>query len=124
MCFFRRKKKKVELTEKEIKWNLLWDKYAEGTLEHNYFVLCDYHAGVNGEGHHCFLDNNSETLQDYTQALKALLPNDFFAKFQKACEAYADDTDVEKMCAEADDYFYKNEQVIIDLLQSYADTLE
>lgn len=108
-----------------MKWNILWDRYANGSSDNDYFVLCDYHSGVNGGGHHCFLDNNAENLQNYPEALKVLLPNDFFAEFQKACEAYIrDDADVENICDEADDYFYANEQVIVDLLQSYADTLE
>ncbi len=122
--FFNRRKKKKKLTETETKWNLLWDKYADGSLESNYFMLCDYHAGVNGGGHYCFFDNKSENLSDYVQALKLLLPSDFFAELNKAYEAYVNNCDVEKVCDSADDYFYKNQQVIDNLLQSYADTLE
>ncbi len=122
--FFKRRKKKFFLSEKEIKWNLLWDKYADGTLEYNYYVLCDYHAGVNGEGHYGFFDNNSENLPQYVTALKSLLPDEFFAEFYKAYEAYVNDDDTDSVCDAADDYFYENEQTIIDILQSYADSLE
>lgn len=120
---FGRKKKKTCPTEQELKWNLLWEKYADGSLEHDYFVLCDYHAGVNGGGHGCFLDNNSEHLTEYAESLKRLLPNAFFAEFQKACKAYLNDDNAEEMCDSADDYFYENEQVIIDILQNYANGL-
>lgn len=115
-----RKKKKPALTETELKWNLLWDKYADGSLEHNYDVLCDYYAGVNNGGHHCFLDNNTQRLPEYADSLKSLLPKDFFAEFYNAFTAYIQNNNVEKYCDSADDYFYKNENVIIDILQTYA----
>lgn len=122
--FFRfRKKKKVELTEEQKKWNLLWEKYADGSLEKDYFVLCDYHSGVNGGGHHCFLDNNEERLKEYSKSLKLLLPNDFFAEFYKAYTAYIKDEKVEEACDLVDTYFYKNEKIIISILQRYANTL-
>lgn len=116
-------KDKPRLSGKEIKWNILWNKYADGLLEYRYFVLCNYYAGVNGGGHSCFLDNNAPNLTEYAQALKSLLPNDFFEKFSKACDAYIHNDDVEKICDLADDYFYKNEQIIIDILQDYANGL-
>ena len=31
--------------------------------------------------------------------------------------------DIDKACDIADDYFYKNEQVVTDILQAYANTL-
>lgn len=124
MFFSFRKKKKFNLTEEQIKWNQLWDKYANGVLDENYYVLCDYHAGVNGGGHHCFLDNNAQSLLKYVKSLKILLPNNFFAEFNKAYTAYIDNNDVEKMCDLADNYFYENEQVIFDILQAYANSFQ
>lgn len=123
--FFRRcKKKKNVLTEKEIKWNLLWEKYAEGSLDKKYFILCDYHSGINGDGHYCFFDNKSDELSDYIKTLKILLPDEFFKVLFKAYEAYTNNQDVESMCDIADDYFYQNEQIIIDILQEYANGLD
>ncbi|MDE6302344.1 MAG: hypothetical protein K2M36_01985 [Clostridia bacterium] len=123
MLFKFRKMKKNKLSEKDIRWNKLWDMYADGSLESNYFALCDYHAGVNGEGHYCFFDNNVQRLADYVKSLNLLLPNEFFAQFNKAYEAYIQNIEAEKACDLADDYFYNNEQVIIDILQKYADSL-
>ncbi|MDE7395871.1 MAG: hypothetical protein K2M95_07120 [Clostridiales bacterium] len=124
MFFGFRKKKKHTLTEKEKKWNLLCDKYADGSLEENYFILFDYHAAINGEGHHCFFDNKSQNLTHYVNTLKTLLPNDFFAEFFKAYTAYiSDDSNIENICDLADAYFYENENLIIDILQAYADSL-
>ncbi|MCM1195180.1 MAG: hypothetical protein NC099_06085 [Corallococcus sp.] len=117
------KKKKRCLTEREIKWNLLWQKYADGALDADYFVLCDYHAGVNGGGHYCFFDNKEQYLEQYAASLKRLLPTEFFAEFDKAYSAYVSDADAEKICDEADGYFYKNEQVVTDILQEYANSL-
>ena len=36
---------------------------------------------------------------------------------------YIDNQNVSEICDSADDYFYKNEQVIIDILQDYANSL-
>lgn len=123
MFFRRRKNTKTVLTEKEIKWNLLWEKYAEGSLDKKYFILCDYHSGINGDGHY-FFDNKSDELSDYIKTLKILLPDEFFKVLFKAYEAYTNNQNVESMCDLADDYFYQNEQVIIDILQEYANGLD
>lgn len=119
--FFHRKKKKIELTKEEIKGNLLWDKYANGTLDKDYDILCDYHP--EDEGHHCFLDNKEDDLSQYVTSLKVLLPEEFYNQFYKAYKAYIDDQNVSEICSSADDYFCKNEQVIIDILQEYANSL-
>lgn len=117
---FRKKKK---LSEQEVKWNLLWQKYADGNLEKSYYVLCDYHAGINGGGHNCYFDNKGEELPDYIQALKILLSDAFIEKLNCAYTAYIENTNADEMCDSADDYFYANEQEIIDILQSYANSL-
>lgn len=38
MFFYANENKKAVLTEKEIKWNLLWKKYAKGSIDKN--TLC------------------------------------------------------------------------------------
>ncbi len=98
MFFRRHKNKKNMLTEKEIKWNLLWKKYVEESLDKKYFILCDYHSGINGGGHYCFFDNKSDELSDYIKVLKILLPDEFFKVLFKAYEAYKNNQDVENMC--------------------------
>lgn len=87
-------------------------------------MLCDYHVGINGWGHYCFFDNKSDDLLDYIETLELLFPEEFYRTFYNAYEAYVNDQDVENMCDLTDDYFYQKEQVVIDILQEYADGLD
>lgn len=140
MCFGRRNKNQVELTQEEKNWNLLWDKYAANALDKPCELLCDYHSGVNGGGHYCFFDNNEQELDEYDEALRLLLPAEFFAVYETACNAYraewchaADNEntsgndmaiDTNTACDRADEYFYAHEDIVINLLQAYANELQ
>ncbi len=136
MCFGRRNKQKVELTQEEKNWNMLWDRYADDALDPRYQILCDYHSGINGGGHYCFFDNNEQELDEYTEVLQSLLPGKFFAVYNTACNAYkaewchaavdedATAIDTNTACDIADEYFYAHEDIVIDLLQAYANELQ
>ena len=45
------KKKKVKLTEKELKWNKLWELWAEGHIDSPYSELMTYQSEINNGGH-------------------------------------------------------------------------
>ena len=124
MLFGFKRKKKTELTEDQKKWNFLWEKYADGTLEEKYFVLCDYYSGINGGGHNCFFDNKEDDLPKYCELLKQVLPEILFDEFCKAYTAYIEDTNVEEACEAADSCFYKNEDGLTKILQTYANSLQ
>lgn len=120
-----KKKKKTELSLQELNMNRLWDIWASGELERsNYeiYVLCDYEAGVNGEGHSGFFFNNEEHLLDYHDVLLRLLPPDLKANFEQAFQAYGTDTE-EETCEIADSAFFANEQELKEILQEYANRL-
>lgn len=116
MCF-KRPVKDIVINESDVdSWNLLWEGYANGTLEEDLLVLCDYYSGINGEGHHCFFDNNSTELPNIIFSLKRQLPDNFYDILHKAYSSYCRELFVTKKCDRADRYFYKNEQVIVDIL--------
>ena len=119
---FRFFKKKAGLSEEQKRMNLLWENYASGELEEEdyaIFVLCDYEGGVNGEGHSGFFFNHEENLRKYDGALKSILPDELYANFLRACQSYGTEHE-DEVCECADDFFYENEQEIIDILQNYA----
>ena len=45
------KKKKVVLTEEQLKWNKIWDLWAEGEAESPYAELITYQSEINNGGH-------------------------------------------------------------------------
>ena len=68
---FRRKKNKditVEaLSEKDKKWNRMWDLWAEGEIESPYNELMTYQSEVNNGGHHQYFlntENNGDICKD------------------------------------------------------------
>lgn len=123
---FFNKTKKTKLPISEQKYNNLWDLYSNSELDdinHNIYVLCDYESGINGDGHSGFIFNNETCIIDYIDSLKQILPEDLYVNFINAYEAYGSD-DESDICDACDQFFYKNEQMVIDILQEYANTLE
>lgn len=125
---FSKKKKPVELTDEEKSLNKLWELYGSGELDdigHGIYCLCEYDSGVNGEGHSGFFYNsdNCDTLNDLIGTLKTVLPKSHCLNLMAAYEAYETDNE-DDVCEKADDFFYDNEEDILEILQSFADNLE
>lgn len=118
-------KKKTEISDDQIRLNRLWDLYASGELEEKnreVYFLCDYEAGVNGEGHSGFCFNNEANLSAYQDALQKLLPDELYGNFLNATQSYTTDIE-EEVCEAADDYFYQHEEKVIAILQEFANKL-
>ena len=49
------KKKKVELTEEQLKWNKMWDLWTDGEAESPYAELMTYQSEINNGGHGQYL---------------------------------------------------------------------
>ncbi len=119
------KGRNYELSSADKNWNALWEKYGNGELEEynkGIFALCDYDSGVNGGGHSGFFCNNEDNLQFYYDELGKILPADLFLNFKKAFQSYDTESE-EEMCNKADDCFYENEQLILDILQYFANKM-
>ena len=126
------KKKKVELTEEQQKWNKMWELWAEGEVFSPYAELMTYQSEINNGGHDQYFVNveNTGDLQKELSVLVNILPPRLISNLQKAYEAYLvleeteGDEQAEATLEQCDDVFYENEEEINSKLQSYADKMQ
>ncbi|MBQ3547605.1 MAG: DUF4375 domain-containing protein [Clostridia bacterium] len=125
------KKKKVELTEEELKWNKMWELWTEEKTKSPYTELMTYQSEINNGGHSqyfCNVDNVSD-LKKEMSALEEILTPLLRENLQKAYKAdlileEKEDEEAEEILDQCDDVFYENEEQINRILQEYANTLE
>jgi len=124
--FFKRKK--VELTAEQRKWNKMWDLWVEGKAASPYAELMTYQSEVNNGGHDQYFTNveNTGDLKKEMAALASILPQKLVSNLQKAYEAYltSEEEIAEEISEQCDDLFYENEGEINRLLESYAAKVE
>ena len=124
--FFKRKK--VELTEEQRKWNIMWDLWVEGKAASPYAELMTYQSEVNNGGHDQYFTNveNTGDLKKEMAALASILPQKLVSNLQKAYEAYltSEEEKAEEISEQCDDLFYENEEKINRLLEAYAAKVE
>ncbi len=125
------KKKRVELTEEQLKWNKMWELWAEGHTDSPYAELMTYQSEINNGGHSQYFDNVSNTndLQKEMLSLETILPSQLRETLEKAYEAYLaleenDDEKAEEILEQCDDLFYENEEEINHILEEYAAKIE
>ena len=126
------KKKKVELTEEQQKWNKMWDLWAEGDTISPYAELMTYQCEINNGGHDQYFTNveNTSDLQKEMSELVNVLPKKLISNLQKAYEAYLvleekeEDEKAEEVLELCDDVFYENEEEINRILEEYAAKME
>lgn len=84
------KKKKVELTEAQLKFNKMWELWAEEKAESPYAELMTYQSEVNNGGHSQYFCNveNVGDLQKEMAELGRVLPFDLNENLQKAYQAH------------------------------------
>ena len=125
------KKKKVELTEEQLKWNKMWELWTEEKTKSPYTELMTYQSEINNGGHSqyfCNVDNVSD-LKKEMSALEEVLTPLLRENLQKAYKAdlileEKEDEEAEEILDQCDDVFYENEEQINRILQEYANTLE
>ena len=125
------KKKKVELTEEQLKWNKMWELWTEEKTKSPYTELMTYQSEINNGGHSqyfCNVDNVSD-LKKEMSALEEILTPLLRENLQKAYKAdlkleEKEDEEAEEILDQCDDVFYENEDQINHILQEYANTLE
>lgn len=123
------KKNKVELSEQQIKWNRMWEQWANGQTESPYTELMNYHGEINNGGHCQYFTNveNTGDLQKEMSALGDVLSAELTNNLQKAYNAYlileekdGDETS-EEILKECDCIFFENEEEINRILENYAE---
>ena len=125
------KKKKVELTEAQLKFNKMWELWTEEKAESPYAELMTYQSEVNNGGHSqyfCNVENVGDLQKELTE-LGRVLPFDLNENLQKAYQAHLileknEDEKAEEIMERCDDAFYENEQIINQLLEKYAEKIE
>ena len=126
------KKKKVELTEEQLKWNKMWELWTEEKTKSPYTELMTYQSEINNGGHSQYFCNveNVSDLQKEMAALGEILTPLLNKNLKKAYKAHLileekeDDEKAEEILEQCDDIFYANEEQINHILKEYAKTLE
>ena len=122
------KKKKVELTEEQRKWNKMWELWAEDHADSPYAELMTYQSEINNGGHAQYF-TNIENLHKEMLSLETILPSKLRETLEKAYRAYLtleekDDEKAEGILEQCDDLFYENEDEINHILEEYADRIK
>ena len=126
------KKKKVELTEEQLKLNKMWELWTEEKVKSPYSELMTYQSEINNGGHSqyfCNVENVSDLKKEMT-VLEEILTPSLSKNLQKAYKAHLileekeDDEKAEEILDQCDGVFYENEEQINRILQEYANTLE
>ena len=126
------KKKKVELTEEQLKWNKMWELWTEEKVDSPYAELMTYQSEINNGGHDQYFTNveNTGDLQKELTTLEKILSSKLKANLKKANKAYLvleekeDDEKAEETLEQCDYVFYENEEEINRLLEEYACQIE
>ena len=118
-----------ELTEEDKKWNKMWELWTEGEAISPYAQIMEYSGEVNNGGHAQYFSNLGDLnlLEENIKVLLTSLPELFTKNLEKAYKLYLKDEfarKTEKIMNKCDKMFYKNEEVINNMLKEYASTLE
>ena len=126
------KKKEVQLTDEQKKWNKMWELWTEGEADSPYAELMTYQSEINNGGHDQYFLNvgNTGDLQKEMSVLESVLSAKLKNNLQKAYKAYLvleekeDDEKAEEIMEECDDVFYENEEEINHMLEEYSAKIE
>lgn len=129
MGFFDLFKKKKKLTIDELKWNKMWDLWAEEKVISPYAELMTYDSEINNGGHMQFFENVSSTddLPKTISALYTILSDVLKENLENAYNAFLEhgkDSDaLDEILSQCDDVFYENDNEIDLILKEYAKTI-
>lgn len=126
------KKKEVQLTDEQKKWNKMWELWTEGHADSPYAELMTYQSEINNGGHDQYFLNieNTGVLQKEMSVLETVLSAKLKNNLQKAYKAYLvleekeDDETAEEIMEKCDDMFYENEDEINHILEEYSAKIE
>lgn len=126
------KKKEVQLTDEQKKWNKMWELWTEGQVDSPYAELMTYQSEINNGGHDQYFLNvgNTGALQKEMSMLETVLSAKLKNNLQKAYKAYLvleekeDDETAEEIMEQCDDVFYENEEEINHILEEYSSKIE
>ena len=125
-------KKERPLSVKELKWNKMWELWAEGKADSPYTELMTYQSEINNGGHLQYFDNieNIGDLKKEMSELERILPQVLKDNLLKAYKAYfvlrenSDDKNAEEVMKISDKIYYENEESINQILEEYSEKTE
>ncbi len=132
MFNFLKKKKKIELTEEQLKWNKMWDLWTEEKVESPYQELMTYQSEINNGGHSQYF-TNMENVSDVAKemsALEQILSSKMKDNLHTAYKCHLvldenpDDEKAEEAIEQCDNFFYENEEEIMGILEGLASKIE
>ena len=124
-------KKKEPLTKEQEKLEILWDLWRLEEVPEPYNTLMTYYKEIKKEGHTRFFINIAfcGEVQKAVEKIGALLPDVLCKNLKTAYSHYVilvneENEETEKKISECDMVFDENEQLLLDMIQEYANTLE
>lgn len=131
---FKRKKKNTdssELSESNLKWNKMWELWANGEIESPYNELMTYHSEVNNGGHSQYfslITDNCDVESEFDK-ICGILPDLLKENVHKGYQAHlileSDDSDenANSVIRKCDELFFDNEYLITEILESFAELI-
>lgn len=123
-------KKKEPLTEEQEKMEHLWELWRLEEVPEPYNTLMTYYKEIKKEGHTRFFLNIAfcGEVEKAVEKIGALLPEILRENLKTAYSHYVilvneENEETEKKISECDKVFDENEQLLLDMIQEYANTL-
>ncbi|MBQ3149785.1 MAG: DUF4375 domain-containing protein [Clostridia bacterium] len=126
------KRKKADLTVEQLKWNKMWELWAQEEVVSPYLELMTYQSEVNNGGHGQYFCNveNIGDLKKEMSVLSSVLSDKLVENLIRAYEAHLildnneDDEKAEEVLENCDSVFFENEEEINCKLEAYANTIQ
>ena len=124
-------KKKEPVTDEQLKWEYLWEKWRLEEVPEPYNTIMTYYKEIKKEGHTRFFLNIAfcGEVEKAVNKIGDLLPPVLCENLKTAYSYYVilvneENEETEQKIRDCDTVFDENEKLILDLIQEYADTLE
>ena len=124
-------KKKEPMTDEQLKLEYLWELWRLEKVPEPYNTLMTYYKEIKKEGHTRFFINIAfcGEVEKAVEKIGSLLPPVLCENLKTAYSHYVilvneENEETENKISECDKVFDENEQLILDMIQEYADTLE
>ncbi len=119
------------MTENQLKWNKMWDLWANGEIESPYNELMTYQSEVNNGGHSQYftLITDNYNVESEIEKICGILPDFLKENVQKAYHTHLilerdeSDEDADSVIRKCDEIFFENEQLITDILEAFSEKL-
>ncbi len=124
-------KKKEPMTDEQFKLEHLWDLWRLEEVPEPYNTLMTYYKEIKKEGHTRFFLNIAfcGEVEKAVKKIGSLLPPVLRENLETAYSHYVilvneENEETEQKIRDCDTFFDENEQLLLDIIQEYANTLE